>query len=102
MQLQQSFANHQLSLYLSGEFSISDHRTFGPIISQIEQGEGIQSIVLYMEKLTYLDSAAIGILLVLRDKASKRNIPVTIVGLQGDVAAIFQLTQLNTLFTIQP
>ena len=87
------------NITLSGKFTFSDHPVFREIVQNI--GDRIvQKVIIYMSKVEFVDSAALGMLLLARDEAEKYQKPITLCGASGQVRKMFDLARFNTLFAM--
>ena len=84
---------------LSGKFTFNDHPAFREILQQIE-GEDVQQVVLHMAKVEYVDSAALGMLLLALDETEKHQKRLVISGATGQVKKMFDMARFNTLFSM--
>ena len=85
---------------LSGRFDFSAHREFRDAVdSALAQVKGRQ-VRVDLSGVTYLDSSALGMLLMLRDKARPAERPVALVGAQGSVRQVLEIANFGKLFEI--
>ena len=84
---------------LSGQFTFNDHPAFREIL-QLMSDEAISKIVLHMAKVRFVDSAALGMLLLALDEAGKTQTQLVISGVTGQVKKMFEMARFNTLFTM--
>lgn len=84
---------------LDGSLTFEDHNNFRQLIEKIDS-TGKNQCVLNMLKVTYLDSAALGMLLLLRERLHKRGVEITISKAGGQVSKILSLSNFGQLFTI--
>ena len=87
-----------LKIAISGRFDFGLHQDFR---KATEQASGASSIIVDMGKVDYLDSSALGMLLVLRDKVGDSKNTVTIKNAKPDVMKILQIANFDKLFTLQ-
>ncbi|MEO5373038.1 MAG: STAS domain-containing protein [Alphaproteobacteria bacterium] len=85
---------------LQGDLTLSDRGAFDSLIPQIVKGGG-DAIVVDLGGLTYMDSAGLGMLLTLREKAGAAGAAVVLAKQQGDVKDLLELACFNTLFTFE-
>lgn len=85
-----------LIIEVSGRFDFSVHNEFRQATKLAESN--VSSIKVDLENTDYLDSSALGMLLVLRDKAAGNN--VKIVGAKTDVRKILEIANFDKLFTV--
>lgn len=89
-----------LRLNLSGRFTFADQGKFNWAIAEV-CGDKVKSCLISLEGLDFIDSAAIGLLLILRDEAAQRKIPVTLFRPKGIVKKVLELSQMDELFNIE-
>lgn len=101
MSVQYSFdeTSKTLKLRLNGRLDFASHQTFSNAY-QSQPTSNVEHYVLNMEELTYLDSSALGMLLLLKDFASK-DAKISIINCIPDVYKIFEIANFNQLFNIQ-
>lgn len=92
-------ANKILTLAISGRFDFGLHQDFRKATEQA--GSGVNTIVVDMGRVDYLDSSALGMLLVLRDKVGESKSAVTIKGAKPEVKKILQIANFDKLFTLE-
>ena len=92
--------DHHISVALKGRFTFEDHRKFKTIMDMVEES-GTQAISFDLQELAYVDSAAIGMLLLLKDMTDSRSIGVTLANANNQVKTILEISSLDQVFTIQ-
>jgi anti-anti-sigma factor len=103
MQFQVNSAIHEgvATLSLQGRFDFSQYSVFKEQQQKVLGEPGLKAVVLDLRGLDYLDSAALGIMLVLLDRAGEINAPVTIRNAQGVVREILDVAHFDRMFTIE-
>ena len=88
----------EITIKVSGRFDFSSHQEF----RQIYEGASadVKSYVVDMSEATYLDSSALGMLLLLRDHAGGDNSDIKIVQCNEDVKKILTISNFGQLFEI--
>lgn len=86
---------------LQGRFDFSQYSVFKEEQSRLLEKNEVRHIVMDFAGLEYLDSAALGILLVLLDRAKERNQSVTIRRAHGVVREILDVAHFERMFTIE-
>lgn len=86
---------------LRGRFDFSQYSVFKEEQGRALEKSEVRHIVMDFAGLEYLDSAALGILLVLLDRAKERNQTVTIRHAQGVVREILDVAHFERMFTIE-
>ncbi len=84
---------------LKGKFTFGDHQRFRDILDQLSDGE-VKQVTLHMDGVEFVDSAALGMLLLALDESKKHQKQLTIRGVTGQVKKIFDMAKLNELFSI--
>ena len=87
-----------LTIRVTGRFDFSSHQAFRDSYEQIEGNPATYRVD--MREATYLDSSALGMLLLLRDFAGGDRAKVEIVNCSGDVRKILSISNFEQLFTI--
>lgn len=99
MNIKKSGSKDNTIYSLSGKFTFSDHQTFRSIIESIKNSEAVK-FTLDLATLEFVDSAALGMFLVAREEAKKKNVELVLQGPMGHVQKMFQLSNFSSLFTI--
>ncbi len=86
-------------LHLRDQLVFADRESFDAVLPRLLEGN--RPIVVDFQGLEYMDSAGLGMLLTLRDKAERVNAPVILRHAEGEVAELLQLACFDTLFTIE-
>lgn len=87
-----------LTIAIDGRFDFSVHQEFRQAYEQAAQAP--QQYVIDMSDTTYLDSSALGMLLLLRDHAGGDNATISIICCNDDVRKILTISNFDQLFTI--
>lgn len=87
-----------LTIAIEGRFDFSTHQAFR---DAYEKDTGaVQTYVIDMTDTSYLDSSALGMLLLLRDYAGGDNASVRIENCNSDVRRILTISNFEQLFAI--
>jgi len=84
---------------LSGNFTFSNHPEFRAILEKIAERD-VEQVVLHMSAVEFVDSAALGMLLLALDEAEKHHKRLVISGATGQVKKMFDMARFDTLFTM--
>lgn len=87
-----------LMIKIGGRFDFSVHKQFRDATSQVLGN--IKKIEVDLSATPYLDSSALGMLLILRDKMAENKEAVVLKGAAADVKKILQIANFDKLFTI--
>jgi len=88
-----------LTIGIQGRFDFSSHQAFR---TAYEDTEGkITTYEVDLKEASYLDSSALGMLLLLRDYAGGDNAKISVINCNDDVKKIFAISNFELLFDIQ-
>lgn len=96
-------AHQQLGTYtfsLGGHFTFTDHPEFREVLTHIEQA-GVTSVIVDISQVEFVDSAALGMLLLANDAASKYAKKLVIRGAQGQVKKMFDMANFQSIFSLE-
>ena len=88
-------------LALSGRFDFSAHRDFRGAYNNALQNAAIQEIVIDFAKADYMDSSALGMLLLLRQGAEEAKKTVVLRGAVGSVRKVLEIANFEKLFKVE-
>lgn len=88
----------ELIIRISGRFDFSAHQAFRDAYESL--GEQPERYRVDMRETSYLDSSALGMLLLLRDHAGGDSADVQIVNCNNDVRKILTISNFEQLFAI--
>ena len=88
----------KLIIAIDGRFDFSAHKDFRDAYEDLE--EQPSSYRIDMTEAQYIDSSALGMLLLLRDHAGGYSADVEIVNCNADVKKILTISNFDQLFTI--
>lgn len=87
-------------IYLNGRFVFDCHKDFRNATDQALERSGTRVIQLDMGKVEYLDSSALGMLLMLKEKSEKSGRTIQITHLKGMARQIIEIANFHKVFTI--
>jgi HptB-dependent secretion and biofilm anti anti-sigma factor len=94
------FDDEDARVSISGEFTFTDHTAFKAIAGRLFEKQG-KPIVIDLAKLEFIDSAGLGMLLIVRDEADKAGRRLILRGPCGQVKRMFEVTKFDTFFTVE-
>jgi len=94
-----SDTDNELVINVAGRFDFSAHQDFRSAYEDAKVQP--QRYAIDMSDATYLDSSALGMLLLLRDHAGGDDAAIRIVNCNEDVKKILVISNFGRLFTIQ-
>ncbi len=89
---------NELTITVKGRFDFGKHREFRDAYEC--QNHTPAKVVVDLKEATYLDSSALGMLLLLRDHAGGDEANVQVVNTSSDVRKILAISNFDKLFTI--
>ena len=94
-----SDADNELVINVAGRFDFSAHQAFRSAYEDLDSPP--QKYAVDMNEATYLDSSALGMLLLLRDHAGGDKASIRIINCNDDVRKILVISNFGRLFAIQ-
>lgn len=89
------------AISLAGQFTFTDSHKFREMMDEIGKKKP-RAVSLDFGKVDFIDSAGLGMLLLMRDFCQEQSIPIAIHGAQGQVRKIFLISRFDQLFSLQP
>lgn len=91
----------QATLFLEGRFDFNSHRDFRAASEGLLENATIKALDINFDKVEYLDSSALGMLLLLREKAEAQGRKVSLSALRGTVKQVLDIANFGKLFTLR-
>jgi anti-anti-sigma factor len=85
---------------LSGRMTFKDHKLFRDILQDVAKS-AFQRVVFDLNRLEFIDSFGVGMLLIVKDAAEHRNKAVVLRKPQGQVEHMVQIAKLSKLFKVE-
>lgn len=89
------------TLKLSGRFDFHSHRDFRAAYEKILETGAVREIIIDFADVDYLDSSALGMLLLLREKADGAGKAIVLASLRGTVKQVLDIANFGKLFAIK-
>lgn len=86
---------------MNGRFDFNSHREFRSASEQAVRADGVSEIEVDMNEVDYLDSSALGMLLLLREKSNGANRKLALTNCKGMVQQVLEVANFNKLFIIK-
>jgi anti-anti-sigma factor len=86
----------KLTISIKGRFDFAKHQAF----RESYEDKKLSAVVVDLKEATYLDSSALGMLLLLRDHAGGENSDIRVVNSSSDVKKILAISNFDKLFDI--
>lgn len=101
MQIDTQLEGNKARLMLNGRFDFNSHAMFSEATDSVLKDAGIRDLELDFDQVRYIDSSAMGMLLLLKERARSASKSVTLFNCKGAVAQVFELSNFRRLFTIK-
>jgi len=85
---------------LAGRFDFNTHREFRGAYEPLLADANVQAVVIDFSGVDYLDSSALGMLLMLRDRLGGAAKEVALTGVRGNVKQVLDIANFGKLFPI--
>ena len=82
---------------LRGTFTFADNAAFKQVI-QLTEATDIRSFEIDFAQVDFIDSAVLGMLMILRNEAANQGQSVTIRGARGQVEKVMRMSQFDSKF----
>lgn len=89
----------RLKIKIIGRFDFSVHKTFRQAYSTLDPIN--TSFTIDLSETSYMDSAALGMLLVLRERAGGNKSDITLIGYNKSIGQILTISRFEQLFKIE-
>jgi len=99
MNISQNLLGTTVEFLLSGKFTFSDHDSFRTIIEKIKDSN-TKSVIIDFSGVDFIDSAALGMLLIAREEGDKYAVQISLRGAQGQIEKMFKVSKFDSLFTL--
>lgn len=100
MQINIDTVGNTATIHLSGRFNFDSHREFRGAYDPQLNNASVSSLEIDLSKVEYLDSSALGMLLMLRERAQAANKKLTLCRPSSSVAQILDIANFSRLFEI--
>ena len=100
MDITHNTSNGTCDVSFSGKFTFNDHPGFRTVLGMIEDSAA-ERFVFHLARVEFVDSAALGMLLLALEASEKHNKPLVLRGAQGQVKKMFEMANFHTLFRIE-
>lgn len=85
-------------LRLPSRFDYSYHRQFGELYTPLVESSNCREIILDFSQVEYLDSSALGMMVLLQKRASGQSKKVKIKGARGATDEILKMANMQKIF----
>lgn len=99
MDYRQDVSGSTCNIVMSGKFTFSDHEKFREIIDNIKKGIA-KSFIFDFREVDFLDSAALGMLLIAREESEKNSSTIILRNIDK-VSRMLKVAKFDALFNMQ-
>lgn len=96
---QKSSANGVYTVSMRGKFTFGDHNSFKHILELLTD-PNLKQLELDFSEISFVDSAALGVILIAKDEAEKKGKQLVIFNPVGQVKKMFEISRFYDLFEI--
>lgn len=100
MEIRQIKSGNQATLSLAGRFDFNVHREFKEAYMVLLNDAAVLAIEINLAGVEYLDSSALGMLLMLRERALSANKQISLSHPNNMVSQVLDIANFHKLFTI--
>ncbi|MDD5384865.1 MAG: STAS domain-containing protein [Gallionella sp.] len=86
---------------MHGRFDFQVHREFKEAYTPLLDNPDVREIEVEMSKVDYLDSSALGMLMLLNERAKAVNKPITLLNTSGVVSQVLGVANFSKIFNIK-
>lgn len=101
MQIKATVNQQHALVSMRGRFDFNSHRQFRENYEPLLENPAVREIEIDLGAVEYLDSSALGMLLLLREKATGAKIALSLANCRGVVQQVLEVANFNKLFTIR-
>lgn len=100
MTVKTQVAGEKAKLSLSGRFDFTAHREFRQGYESALKQPGVKGLEVDLSGVDYIDSSALGMLLVLRENAGRESLPLALTNCTSSVRRVFDVANFSKLFSL--
>ncbi|MGQ9366653.1 STAS domain-containing protein [Azospirillum sp. ST 5-10] len=100
MEFQARTTPEAIEARLNGRLEFADHERLRDLVALLD-GPEAQRFVVDLSDLTFIDSAGLGMLLILHEEAEQRNVRLVVRDPRGDVRRSIELAKIDEILSIE-
>jgi len=93
--------DHSARISMSGRFDFQVHREFKEAYTSLIEDVTVHEIEVEMSNVDYIDSSALGMLMLLNERAKAGNKSVVLLNASGVVSQVLEVANFSKIFTIK-
>lgn len=90
------------TMRLIGQFDFNLHKDFRQVSQELLDNPAVQEIHVDFDQVPFLDSSALGMLLLLKERAAGQKKSMILINCREAVMQVFEIACFNKMFTIRP
>ena len=98
MSVTSEILNNEVKVMIDGNFDIGCYEDFNAVVTQNMGGQRV--FVIDLSRTTYLDSSALGMLLLLREKVGGDTSRMRLINVNESVLKVLKMAKFDMLFSI--
>lgn len=98
MQIQARVDQGHAVVTLDGRFDFNSHYELRKTTDALLDDAAIRELTVDLTRVDYMDSSALGMLLLLRERCQARGKSVSLAGARGNVKLVLEVANFHTLF----
>ncbi len=98
--LKTNLSEGSATITLSGRFDFNMNKAFRDAYESLLESNEVKTLDLNFSKVEYMDSSALGMLLVLREKANEANKQVRLLNCKGVIRQVLDVAHFDRFFKI--
>jgi HptB-dependent secretion and biofilm anti anti-sigma factor len=99
MEVAQNINAGSADIMFKGKFTFADNVRFRQLVDLMKDG-AIKNMSIDLSGVEFIDSAALGMLLIARDESQKHNVQLVLKQPVGQLKKMFAVSKFDSLFTI--
>lgn len=93
--------NRSARISMAGRFDFKVHRDFKDAYTPLLDNAAVHEIEIEMSKVNYMDSSALGMLILLNERANAANKTVVLLNASGAVSQLLEVANFSRIFNIK-
>lgn len=99
MEYRSHITDRNMQIVMQGQFTFSDNIAFREILNEFDS-KAIKHLSINFSEVDFIDSAGLGMLLLLRDECEQKEATISLEAATGQVEKIFLVSKFDQLFTL--
>ena len=100
MEYKTATSGSAFEIHISGRFTFADYPVFRELLKTVEFGAG-KSLIFDMNNVTFVDSSALGMLLIAHEESKKNGGMIILRKPQGQVRRTLEVASMDSIFKIE-